>query len=194
MDIGSFMQTVNIVDLVVVTALFGMFVLGFMQGAIRRLVGILTITFSFFLAAQLQVPLGRFLLQYWHEFPAGYAEMIGFLTVFTAAVIAFALITQGTYSRVHVFAAHPVIDEVLGGLLGVIEGGLLLVFVMIILDQFFLHGSPAADPSELPFLRDFWTAINAAATGGVIHHQLIPGLVAITSLLLPESLRATYAE
>ena len=130
MDIASFMKTVNIVDLVVVTALFGMFVLGFVQGAIRRLVGILTITFSFLLAAQLQVPLGSFLLQYWHQFPPGYAHMIGFITLFTAAVIAFALITQGTYNRVHVFAAHPVIDEFLGGVLGLIEGGLLLLFAI----------------------------------------------------------------
>jgi uncharacterized membrane protein required for colicin V production len=192
-DIASFLQTVNLVDLLVVVALFGMFVLGFAQGAIRRLVGILTITFSFFVAAQLQVPLGTFLAQNWRQFPTGYSEMIGFLTVFAAAVFAFALIVQGTYSRVHVFAAHPVIDEILGGVLGVIEGGLLLLFVMVILDQYFLHGSPAANPSELPLLREIWTAINGAATGGLIHHQLIPGLLGVASLLLPEGVRATYA-
>jgi uncharacterized membrane protein required for colicin V production len=193
MDIASFMKTVNLVDLIVVTALFGMFLLGFAQGAIRRLLGILTITFSFFLAAQLQVPVGTFLIQYWHQFPPGYAEMIGFLTVFGAAVIAFALITQGTYSRVHVFATHPVVDEVLGGILGLVQGGLLLVFGMIILDQFFLHGSPIADPAELPLLRDVWTAVNGAVTGGLVHHQLIPGLINVAGLLLPDGLRATYA-
>ena len=193
MDIASFLRTVNLVDLLVVVALFGMFVLGFAQGAIRRLVGILTITFSFFVAAQLQVPLGRFLAANWHQFPTGYSEMIGFGTVFAAAVFAFALIVQGTYNRVHVFAAHPVIDEIVGGVLGVVEGGLLLLFVMVILDQFFLHGSPVADPSELPVLREFWTAVHGAATGGLIHDQLVPGLLGITSLLLPEGVRATYA-
>lgn len=193
MDIGSFLQTVNLVDLVIAVALFGMFLLGFAQGAIRRLVGILTITFSFFVAAQLEVPLGKFLAENWRQFPPGYAEMIGFLTVFAAAVIAFALIVQGTYNRVHVFAAHPVIDELLGGVLGVVEGGLALLFVMIILDQFFVHGSPAADPSELPLLREFWTAVTGGASGGLIHHQLIPGLIAVTGLLLPDGVRATYA-
>jgi uncharacterized membrane protein required for colicin V production len=193
MDIASFLTTVNLLDLIVATVLFGMFLLGFAQGAIRRLLGILTITFSFFLAAQLQVPVGGFLIQYWRQFPPGYAEMIGFLTVFGAAVIAFALITQGTYSRVHVFATHPVVDEVLGGILGVIQGGLLLLFGMVILDQFFLHGSPIRDASELPLLREVWTAVNGAATGGLIHHQLIPGLITVAGLLLPEGVRATYA-
>ena len=193
MDIGSFLKSASLVDLVVATALFGMFLLGFAQGAIRRLVGILTITFSFFLAAQLQVPLGKFLADNWRQFPEGYAQMIGFLTVFAAAAIAFALIAQGTYSRVHVFAAHQSVDEILGGVLGVVQGGLVLLFVMIILDQFFLHGSPAADPSELPLLREFWTGITGAATGGLIHHQLIPGLLAAASFLLPEAVRATYA-
>jgi len=192
-DIAGFFAKVNLTDLVVVVFLFGWFVLGFAQGAVRRLVGILTITFSFFLAAQVNVYLGPFLASHWTQFPKGYSEMVGFATLFVAGVIAFALIVQGTYKRVTVFAAHPIIDEVLGGILGLIEGALLLMFVMIILDQFFVFGSTTANPTELPLLRPIWEAISGSATGHLLHDQLIPSFVLLTSFFLPQSIRSVYA-
>ena len=192
MDIAGFFAKVDLTDLVVFAYLFGWFVLGFAQGAVRRLVGILTITFSFFLAAQVNVYLGQFLAEHWTQFPKGYSEMVGFGTLFVAGVVAFALIVQGTYKRVAVFAAHPIIDEVLGGVLGLIEGGLLLMFVVIILGQFFILGSGTPDPSELPLLRPAWDAINGSATGHLLHEQLIPSFVVLTSFLLPEAIRSVY--
>ena len=193
MDIAGFFAKVNLTDLVVFAFLFGWFVLGFAQGAVRRLVGILTITFSFFLAAQLNVYLGPFLADHWTQFPKGYSEMVGFGTLFVAGAIAFALIVQGTYKRVTVFAAHPIIDEVLGGVLGLIEGALILMFVVIILDQFFLLGPSNGDPTELPLLRPIWEAINGSATGHLLHEQIIPGFVTVTGFLLPQSIRVVYA-
>lgn len=192
MNFGDFMRTVNLVDALIAVFLFGAFVLGFLQGAIRRLVGILTILFSFFLAAQLQVPFGGFLASNWRQFPPGYSEMIGFLTVFVAAVIAFALVVQGTYSRVQVFAKHPVIDEVLGGILGVFEGGMLLMFMTIVLDQYFYRAGSGVQASELPLLREAWNAINGSGTGLILHNTLIPGLISVAGLLLPAGIHATY--
>lgn len=192
MDIAGFFAKVDLADLVVFAYLFGWFVLGWAQGAVRRLVGILTVAFSFFLAAQLNVYLGPFLASHWTQFPAGYAEMIGFGTLFVAGFVAFALVVQGTYSRVAVFAAHPIVDEVLGGVLGLVQGALLLIFITIILDQFFLGASPAADPTELPVLRDLWNAINGSWTGSQLHAAIIPGFVTITGFLIPAAVRATY--
>jgi uncharacterized membrane protein required for colicin V production len=192
-DVAGFFAKVNLTDLVIFAYLLGWFVLGFGQGAIRRVVGILTVSFSFFLAAQLNVYVGPFLASYWTQFPTGYAEMIGFGTLFVAGVVAFALIVQGTYKRVAVFAEHPIVDELLGGLMGLIQGFLLLMFAVIILDQFFLRGPSAADPSELPVLRPVWEAINGSGTGQLLHDHLIPSFVALTGFLLPQSLRALYA-
>ena len=192
MDIGGFFATVNLTDLVILVYLLGWFVLGYAQGAVRRLVGTLTVAFSFFLAAQLNTYLGPFLASHWTQFPSGYAQMVGFGALFLAAVFAFALITQGTYQRVAVFAEHPVVDEVAGGILGIVQGSLLLLCAVVILDQFFLRGPAAADPSELPLLREFWTAVNGSWTGGLLHGQLIPGFVGLTGFLLPSPLRALY--
>jgi uncharacterized membrane protein required for colicin V production len=190
-DIRAFISGINLFDLLVILFLFGMFVLGFIQGSIRRIVGILSIVFSFFLAAQLSVPFGTFLAQNWVQFPHEYSVMIGFLVLFVAAVVAFSLVIQGTYTRTHLFASHPVLDEILGGVLGVIEGLLFLIFLTIILDQYFLYRGPT-DSHEMAFLRQFWTTLDQSGFGQALHLTIIPALLGVTSFLLPASIRAPY--
>jgi uncharacterized membrane protein required for colicin V production len=190
-DIRAFINGINFFDLLVILFLSGMFVLGFVQGSIRRIVGILSIVFSFFLAAQLSVPFGTFLAQNWVQFPHEYSVMLGFLVLFVAAVVAFTLVIQGTYTRTHLFASHPVLDEVLGGILGVIQGLLFLMFLTIILDQYYLYRGPV-DSHELSFLRQFWTALDQSGFGQALHLTIIPAFLGATTFLLPSSLRAPY--
>ena len=49
---------INRFDLLVVLFCFGMFVLGFVQGTIRRVLGLASMLFSFLFAANLREPLG----------------------------------------------------------------------------------------------------------------------------------------
>lgn len=192
MNITEFLSSINVVDVLIVIGLFALFVLGYIQGTIRRLVGIGSILFSFLLAAQLSVPLGRFLADNWTQFPREYAAMVGFMTLFGAAVVAFSLIIQGTYNKTEVFAKHPIVDEILGGVLGLVQGVLLLLFVTIILDQFFLYSNIAPDADELPFLRDIWTAIDGSAIGDLLHQTVIPNFLGLLSFLIPQSVLAIY--
>jgi uncharacterized membrane protein required for colicin V production len=192
-DLRDWLASINVVDILVVLFLFGMFILGWAQGAIRRLIGILTITFSFFLAMQLNAFwLGSFLEQNWTQYPPEYSNMIGYLVIFLAACVAFFLVVQGTYTKAEVFAKHPIVDEILGGILGVVQGALFLLFVVIILDQAFLSPSTRPDADELPFLRDIWTAINGSQTGAILHQNVIPAFLGIVSFLIPESVRQLY--
>lgn len=193
MDVVAFIKSLNLFDLLVVAFLFGMFLLGYIQGAIRRVVGTLTITFSFFLAAQLSVPMGEFLISNWTSYPEEYSMMLGFLTLFVAGVVAFFLVVQGTYSKTEIFARHPVVDEVLGGVLGVAQGLLFLMFLTIVLDQYFLYAPSGGEVSELPFLRPFWTALNASGFGSLLHETVIPNFVTIFGFLLPDYIKAVYA-
>jgi uncharacterized membrane protein required for colicin V production len=158
-----------------------------MQGTIRRLLGILSMVFSFFLAANLKEPLGDFLGREWEQFPPQYGEMIGFLAVFAAAVIASSLVIQGTYKKVSLFEKYEWLDEILGGALGVFQLGMFLTFLTIILDSYFLIGLPK-DDQELVFLRTFWEALNTSATGDILHQTIIPRVIDIFGLLLPESI------
>ena len=192
MDISGFLSTLNIVDVLIFLGLLGGFVLGYAQGAIRRLVGIAAMTFSFFLAAQLSVPVGSFLAQHWTQFPAQYASMLGFLMLFVAGVVAFALVVQGSYQKVEIFAKYPVIDEVVGGFLGVVQAFLLLMFVTIILDQFFLGPSFAPDAHEVPLLATLWTSIDGSGIGRILHQTAIPNFLSLVQFLIPQGILATY--
>ena len=192
MDFVEFFSSLNVFDLLVVLVLFGMFVLGYIQGTIRRLVGLLSVIFSFFLAALLSVPVGQFLAANWTQYPTEYSVMIGFGVVFVAAVAVFAIVVQGTYQKQQLFAKYPVIDEILGGVLGVVQGMFLLLFITIILDQYFLN-VPAGFDNELGILRSFWEALNASGTGQLIHSNIAPQFVSLFSFLIPDYIQNTYA-
>src|SRR5215216_5419219 len=64
-----------------------MFVLGFIQGTIRRLLGLASMLFSFLFAANLRDSLGTFLAANWNQFSDEYAVMIGFESFFVIATI-----------------------------------------------------------------------------------------------------------
>jgi len=191
-NIVETIQSFNVFDLVFLLFLAGMFVLGYIQGTVRRLVGTLSFIFSFFLAAVLSVPFGAFLKSYWTNYPDEYSMMIAFLTVFLAAVVAFFLVIQGTYSKTALFSKWPVVDEVVGGIVGVIQGFLFLMFLTIILDQYFLYAPATSQVDELPFLRGFWEALNTSTVGMLLHQTVIPNFVSLFGFFLPEYIKATY--
>lgn len=193
MNLADFVSSINVFDVVVLLYLFAWFVAGFIQGTVRRVVGTASIVFSFFLAAQLNNAwLGGFLADNWTQFPREYSVMLGFLTLFVAGVVAFTLIIQGTYRKAPLFANYPVVDEILGGVVGILQGFLLLLFVTMILDQYFLYTNLPKDPDELPLLRPLWETLNGSGTGVLLHQTVIPGFITLTGLLLPESVRAIY--
>jgi len=95
-DLGV-LAGVQLADWLIIIFFIGFFVLGFAQGTIRRLIGLASILFSFLLAANLADPLGTFLANNWTDQSKQYSYMIGFLTVFVAASLAFAIVIQGFY-------------------------------------------------------------------------------------------------
>ncbi len=193
MNLADTLTKINLFDVVVILYLFGWFILGFIQGTIRRLLGIGALVFSFFLALQLNtIWLGNFLSTNWTQYPKEYSVMIGYLVIFVAAVVAFTIVIQGTYKKAPLFAKYPVLDEILGGVLGVVQGFLLLLFLVIILDQYYLYTNIPPDSDELSFLRTFWDAMNTSNTGGLLHGTVIPAFLTIFGFLIPGAVHAVY--
>ncbi|MFP5342345.1 MAG: CvpA family protein [Candidatus Limnocylindria bacterium] len=192
MDIGAFLGGFAAIDLVLVLYFMAFFVLGFAQGAIRRLIGLAAILFSFFFAANLADPLGEFLGANWTQFPKAYSYMVGFGTVFVAAALAFALVVQGFYRPQPLFVKARFLDELLGALLGIVQAGVILGATVIILDTFFRIPGIPPDPQELPFLRDLWTALDGSQIVRAFRETIIPGFFALTGFLIPESIEALF--
>ena len=188
MDFGEFIRSLTTFDLVYFLFLFGFFVLGFAQGTIRRLLGLAAVGFSFLFAANLRDPLGSFLAANWTQFPREYAYMIGFLTIFLAAWIAFTVAIQTFYTTQPLFEKYRFVDEVIGGILGVIEAGLLLVIAIVILDSFFRVPGIPESGNELRFLRDFWNWMDVAQVTSFFRDNILPVFFAIFGIFIPDDI------
>jgi uncharacterized membrane protein required for colicin V production len=191
-NLGEFLGGIGTVDLLIVLYFIGFFVLGFAQGTIRRLIGILSIVFSFLFAANLASPLGQFLGDNWTQFPRPYSYMIGFGTIFAVSAIALALIVQSYYKPQQLFQKARFADEILGGFLGLIQAALIFGAVLIILDSFFRIPGIPPDPQELPFIRDFWGGLDHTQFALLFRNTLIPASFLLIGLFVPDTVKATY--
>jgi uncharacterized membrane protein required for colicin V production len=179
-------------DLLFVLFVFGMFVLGFAQGTIRRVLGIASMLFSFLFAANLRSTFGQYLAQNWNDYPDEYAVMLGFGLVFVAATIAFTAIIQGFYHKQDLFQKNRFVDELIGGLLGVVQAFLLVGFVIIILDSFFRIPTIPKFDTEFAWLRGLYDLINESGFADLFRTRLIPGFFTVFGLLIPSDIQAFY--
>jgi uncharacterized membrane protein required for colicin V production len=191
-DIGAFLSGIGGIDLLVFLFFMAFFVLGFAQGTIRRLIGIASILFSFLFAANIAEPLGVYLANNWTQFPPEYSKMLGFGTIFVASSLAFALVAQGFYKPQPLFEKARWLDEILGGLLGLVQAALIFGSVLIILDSFFAVPGMTVGANEIPFLRDLWTQLNDTQAAAIFRETLIPFFFLLTGFLVPDSLERLY--
>jgi uncharacterized membrane protein required for colicin V production len=191
-NIGDFLSSINRFDLLVVLFAFGMFVLGFIQGTIRRVLGLASMLFSFLFAANLREPLGNYLAANWNEYPDEYAVMLGFGIVFIAATIAFTVVIQGFYHKQALFQKTTFADEVIGGLLGIVQAFFLVGCIIVILDSFFRIPTIPKTDNEFAWIRNFFDLLNTSAFADLFRTRLIPGFIAVFGLLIPSNLQAFY--
>lgn len=191
-DIGAFINGFELVDLLIILYFMGFFVLGFAQGTIRRLLGIASILFSWFLAALVAAPLSDFLGANWTQFSRQYSYMVGFATVFFASCIAFALVVQSVYKPQPLFKNARFVDEILGGILGLVQAAIIYGAVLIILDSFFLIPGIPVDPQELPFARAVWGALDGSQVTPFFRDTIIPAFFLVTGLFVPEKIQDLY--
>ncbi|MGZ8501749.1 MAG: CvpA family protein [Candidatus Limnocylindrales bacterium] len=191
MDIVQTITSIVLFDWLVIGFSVAMFVLGYAQGVVRRLLGIVSIAFSFLLAANLRDTLGSFFATNWTQFPREYSYMIAFAILFALSTVIFALIIQSYYKRAPIFAKYPVLDELLGGVLGVVEALLLIGCGIAVLDSFY-RLPIAIGGQEVQQLREFYNTVNASATADVFRSTLIPAFVTITGPLVPSDIQALF--
>ena len=192
MDVQAFLSSFHTFDLLVVLALMALFILGFIQGTVRRLLGIASILFSFLVAAQLREPFGDFLAENWTQFPEQYSRMIAMGSVFLAGTIGFTIAIQVFYKVVPLFVRFPVVDEVLGGTLGVLQGLIIIGCVIMVLDPFYrLQGLPRFN-GEMGVLRSLFEAYDDSATAGIFRSQVIPGVIAVIGALIPQGVKDVF--
>ncbi len=188
----EFLNQINRFDLLVVLFVFGMFVLGFIQGTIRRVLGLASMLFSFLFAANLRDPLGSYLAANWNQFPDEYAIMLGFGIVFVAATIAFTVVIQGFYHKQDLFSKSTLADELIGGALGIVQALFLVGCIIVILDSFFQIPAIPKNENEFGWIRSLFDEMTKSSTADLFRSRLIPGFIAVFGLLIPAGLQRFY--
>lgn len=192
MDIIGAITSIKPIDLLAFFALFGMFILGFMQGIIRRLLGTASILISLLVAAQVRAPLGDFLARNWTQYPAEYNYMIAFGTVFLAGSIAATIAIQLFYRPLPLFAQYPIIDEIIGGVIGLIEAGLILGAFFIITDPFFLTVGAERTTTEFPFVREIHDAFDGTLTATIVRDRIAPFILLVFGFVFPPVVKDVF--
>ena len=190
MDIPGAIRSAPVVDLAILVGLGVFFFLGVMQGAIRRLIGIGSMLVAFLIAGNLREPAGNFLADNWTQFDRDYNKLLAFVIVFVVVAVLSSIVTQGFYKRADISAQHPILDDIIGGLLGLLQGVLLLLYIVIILNSFIL---PPAHSGDVTYLRDAQDMIvNQSHISSWLNDHVAPVFMHIVSFLLPSDLTSHY--
>lgn len=189
------MERIQPFDLVIVLALLAMFIVGYAQGTVRRLLGIAAIVFSLILAAQLRQGLGAYLANEWSTIASGYSYMVAFGAVFLAAAVTLSIGIQIMYRPAPLFKRYPVLDEIVGGILGVVEGIIILVAILLILDPYYTDPAvrETVNVGEFRVLRSLHGFLDTTLTAEILRHSVIPVVLGILGFLFPQDVRDTFA-
>ena len=186
----DFLKGAPLVDIVIAIWFVAWFVLGFMQGVIRRLLGILSIVLAFMVAANLRDPAGDYLAQNWRQFSLDYNKLLAFTIIFVVGTVVSSIVIQGFYKRTEIVADHPVVDDVIGGLLGLVQGLVLLLFATTILNSSALPPVEAGHVPQLRFVQDM--IVNQSHIADGLRTAVVPVLMHIMSFILPSDLVSLF--
>jgi uncharacterized membrane protein required for colicin V production len=191
-DLVAFIQGLNLFDILVAFFVAGFFVVGYVQGALRRVFGLAIVLVSLLLAVNLRDPLGAWLAQYWTGLPRAYVYMLAFggsaLTIYVAGSIAI----QTFYRRTTLFTKTAVIDELVGGILGALQALLLVGALILVFDSYFALPNVSAHPGEIGFLRDIYNFYDSSQVVDLFRSSLLPLFFVIFGGITPADLRETY--
>ena len=188
------MDRIQPFDLVIFLALLGMFVLGYAQGVVRRLLGIGAIIFALVLGSYLRPSFGAYLADEWSGLDDAYGFMVAFGAVFVAAAVTLSIGIQITYRPAPLFQKYPVLDEILGGILGVVEGLIIVVAMLLILDPYYTQPSvrETVGNGEFTLLRTLHGFLDTSLTADILRHSVIPGILAVVGFLFPQDVKDAF--
>jgi uncharacterized membrane protein required for colicin V production len=192
-DVVEFIEGLNLFDILVVFFVAAFFVVGYIQGTLRRALGLAIALVSLLLAMNLRDPLGAWLTQYWTQLPQAYVYMLAlggsFLTIYIAGSIA----VQTFYRKTTIFTKATVVDELVGGILGAVQALLLVSAMIIILDSYYAQSGVRTNPNELGILGDIYTFYNASHVVELFRSSLIPLFFALFGWIVPSDLAEMYS-
>lgn len=193
MDVVAFIEGLNLFDILVAFFVAAFFVVGYIQGTLRRLLGLALALLSLLIALNLRDPLGAWLAQYWTQLPKPYVYMVALGGSFLTIYIAGSITVQTFYRKTALFAKATVIDELIGGILGALQALLLVGTLILVLDSYYAVPGTPTNPNELGILRDVYNLYAPSQVVDLFRASLIPLFFVLFGWIVPSDLREYYS-
>jgi uncharacterized membrane protein required for colicin V production len=181
----DFLTRLSPIDLFIVVVLAGGVFAGFTQGLIRYALNIVVVVVAFIVASNLKGPLFE-VLSFWEAFTPDLREQILFLVLFVGLVIGGWFVVRAMYQRTRLPIVRQ-LDELGGAVLGLLFAALSIVFLLVVMDSFFLT-APQSDVENAGFLRGFYNAMNDSVLVEAFRATLIPTFGFLARYLVPGSI------
>lgn len=168
------------IDLVVVLLLAGGFLLGFFRGSVRQLLSVAAWLVAFLVAANASQLTARLFLE---GYGFSYATMLGFGAVFVVLTLGGVLFFQLS-GQTTALTRHELLDDFIGGLLGIALVLLVTASVLVILDVVYALPQPPTG-NQLALLAQIHSDSQSSIISRGLRDTLIPLLGIVLRPLLP---------
>ena len=151
----------NAIDLIIIISVLVGFILGFKDGFIRKLIGLIGFVLAIILAALIKDDLGK-MIDYAFGIEIYLAQIIGGITIFFGVILIFTLLKR----VIHPFdKVNNLINQVVGGVVGIFQLLYFLSAVFLLLNIFDIPGKSVKESSAfynithkvIPVTIDFLT-------------------------------------
>lgn len=180
-------------DIVLILVLAAGFLVGFFQGVLRGALNLCAFGVAFLLAANVREQLGSYLATQWTNYDSDYDHMLAFLIAFVVLLVIFlVLIHMGTRGPKGV-TPYPLLDDLLGGALGVVLALLIVAGVLIILTSYYGPEAPLGLRSGAAWSMNLYHNLLEARIGVLINDTFVPLLGLLFGSLVPDVVRRAMA-
>ena len=133
----------NPIDLIIIITVLVGFILGFKDGFVRKLIGLVGFGLAIVLAAMFKDDLGE-MVEFAFDIEIYLAEIIGGITIFIGVILIFTLLKR----VVHPFdKVNNLINQIVGGMVGMFQLLYFLSAVFLLLNIFDIPGKSVKDSS-----------------------------------------------
>lgn len=175
------------IDIVLIGLMVVGFIVGFFRGVIRSLLAVAAWGICFLFAAYLRVALGDW-LAHSATFSAFYADMVAFAVVFFGLFGALILVIVLSRAPTE-WTRHAILDDLLGGILGVVVVLFVVAAVIVMLDSYYAVENPPASV-DIGWPADLHRALAGSAIAGVVGDAVVRFLGFVLGPLLPPDVHA----
>ena len=175
-------------DALLLLLLAGGSMLGFFRGPIRQLLAIGAWIVTFVGTAHLRAPLGEWLDASSSELARDYSMLLAFVALYLAVYTAALLLVELGGGAGSSLTRYPLLDDVLGGVLGFVVAVLFVAGAVVALDSYYLV-TPQVQPGEFGWLRDIERSLTGSTVTDLLHEWVIRPLGLLLGPLLPPDIR-----